>query len=187
MQVNVDDDLRVPWRAIFENARPVEVEVGPGRGETLLAAAAAAPAVNFFAIERTFDTAEALVATVTRRGLHNVRVVTADARDVIAHFVPADSVSAYHVYFPDPWPKRRQHHRRLVTRESAPHIARTLVAGGVLHLATDVRALYEEFTALLVAAGLVHERDAVPPRRPMTKYERRYAGEGTVYARLRRP
>jgi tRNA (guanine-N7-)-methyltransferase len=170
------------WAAVFGNHRRVEVEIGPGRGETLLAAAAAAPATNFFGIEQTTGIAGALTTAAAERGLDNVRVIAADARCVIARLVPDASVAAYHIYFPDPWPKTRHHRRRLVTREFAQHVVRTLVPGGTLHLATDVRLLLEAYAAHLVHAGLACATAAVPPRRPVTAFERRYAGEGTYYA-----
>ncbi len=176
----------VPWSTVFGNDRGVEIELGPGRGETLLAAATAAPTTNFFGVERTFDLVDTLLAEAVRRGVDNVRVIVADARCVIAHLVPGASVAAYHIYFPDPWPKRRQRRRRLVSRAFAPHLARTLAPGGALHLATDVRALLEEFAAHLVAAGLERVVGARAPHRPMTTYERRYAREGTYYARFTR-
>src|SRR6266498_2403012 len=74
----------------------------------------------------------------------NVRVVCADASLVVSHFVRDDSVQAYHLYFPDPWWKRRHHKRRLVQSDLAAHLFRTLEAGGVLHLATDVAERFEE-------------------------------------------
>ena len=181
------DGGRVSWEAIFGNAHAVEVEVGPGRGETLFAAAAAAPARNFFAIERTLRAVEALRRGAARRGLANVRAVAADARCVIARLVPDASVAAYHVYFPDPLPKRRHHGRRLVSPAFAPHFRRTLAPGGVLHLATDLPALRDAYAADLVAAGLVRVPDAPSRARPTTHFERRYATGGTHQAHFVRP
>src|SRR5207253_437621 len=93
------------WSAVFGNHRRVELEIGPGRGEVLLAWAAAAPATNFFAIERSNRATEALRTAAARRRLSNARVVAGDAQCVLAHCVPDESVNAHHVYFPDPWPK----------------------------------------------------------------------------------
>jgi tRNA (guanine-N7-)-methyltransferase len=178
---------RVPWVAVFGDDRAVEVEVGPGRGDVLLGAAAAAPGVNFFAIERRGAAAAAIRAAAARRGLDNVRVVAGDARCVIARLVPDASVTAYHIYFPDPWPKNRHRRRRLATDEFAGDLARTLAPTGTLHVASDLSGVVEEFATRLARAGLRHEPSASPPSRPMTAFERRYARAGTHYARWRRP
>jgi tRNA (guanine-N7-)-methyltransferase len=176
------------WHAVFGAEGHVEVEIGPGRGEVLLAAAAAAPERLFFAIERRARRAEALAALAASRGLSNIRVVAADARCVVAHLIPAASVAAYHVYFPDPWPKNRHRERRLFTGDFAAALARTLAPGGVVHLATDLPALLDAMVAALTSAGLVRDEHAPPPPgRPVTAFERRYAGAGTHYARLTRP
>ena len=181
-------ETRVPWAAVFGNDRPVEVEIGPGRGDVLLALAAAAPATNFFAIERAARSAAAITAKAVERRLTNVRVVTGDARCIIARLVPDASVAAYHIYFPDPWPKTRHRARRLNDPSFAGEVARTLARGGVLHLASDLRPLVDDFAAVLAAAGLVPEAAAVPPPgRPTTAFERKYARAGTHYARWRRP
>jgi tRNA (guanine-N7-)-methyltransferase len=183
----VHDDERVPWEAVFGDARPVEVEIGPGRGDVLYAAAAAAPERNFFAIEHLLRAAESLQRGAVRRGLGNVRVLGADARCVIARLVPDASVSAYHIYFPDPWPKRRHHRRRLVSPDFAPHLRRTLVPGGTLTLATDLPDLLKAYARALTGAGFLRLAGGPPPARPTTHFERRYATGGTHHARFVRP
>jgi len=180
--------MRVPWPALFGNDRPVEVEIGPGRGHVLLAFAAAAPATNFFAIERASGDAATLAEKATLQGLGNVRVIAGDARCIVTRLIADGSVAAYHVYFPDPWPKRRHHPRRLVDANFAAEVARTLVPGGALHLASDLRPLVDAFTAVLATAGLrVAPGATPPPGRPTTSYERKYARAGTHYVRLLRP
>ena len=181
-------EARALWRAVFGNDHPVEVEIGPGRGEMLLTYAAAAPATNFFAIERSAGAADAIGAKAARRGLHNVRVIAADARCVLAYVLADASVAAYHIYFPDPWPKTRHRTRRLASRPFARDLARTLLPGGALHLASDLRPLLDEFAVHLACAGLVPEAGATPPApRPTTAYERKYAWAGTHYLRFGRP
>src|SRR5438034_10319617 len=98
-------EARVPWSQVFGNDRPVEVEIGPGRGELLLAYAAAAPSSNFFAIERAARAAAAIMEKVAARRLANLRLVAGDARCIIARLAPDASVAAYQAYFPAPWPK----------------------------------------------------------------------------------
>jgi tRNA (guanine-N7-)-methyltransferase len=177
-----------PWRDVFRNDRPVEVEIGPGRGEVLLAFAAARRETNYFAIERTLGAAEAILARAGALGLKNVRVVAGDARCIIGRLLADDSVAAYHVYFPDPWPKTRHRGRRLASDAFARALARTLVPGGVVHLASDLPGLVGDFAACLARAGLIVVLGAAPPPdRPLTIFERRYAGDGTHYVRHVRP
>jgi tRNA (guanine-N7-)-methyltransferase len=176
------------WCEVFGNTRAVEVEIGPGLGDVLLAFAGAAPATNFFGIEHRPGAADTIMRRAVRLGLGNVRAVTGDARCIVAHLVPDASVSAYHIYFPDPWPKRRHHRRRLGGTATAVAVRRTLVAGGIVHLASDLRPVVEELCAALVRAGLERVPNPTPPPgRPITLFERKYARAGTHYARLVRP
>jgi tRNA (guanine-N7-)-methyltransferase len=125
------------------------------------------------------------VARAAALGLENVRVIAADVRCVVARLVPDASVAAYHVYFPDPWPKTRHRKRRLATDGFAADIARTLVPGGEVHVASDLRALVDRLAAVLTGAGLRLVPGAAPPAgRPTTAFERKYARGGTHYARL---
>jgi tRNA (guanine-N7-)-methyltransferase len=176
---------RVPWSAVFGDDRPVEVEIGPGRGDTLLAVAAARPASNFCGCVRAARAAEEIAARATGHNLGNVRVVAGDARCIVERFVADASVAAYHLYFPDPWPKTRHRDRRLATAPFARALARTLVPGGAVHVASDLRDIVDQLVARLVSSGLAPVPDAAPPPgRPITKFERKYATGGTHYARL---
>jgi tRNA (guanine-N7-)-methyltransferase len=175
------------WRGIFGTAHPVEIEIGPGRGEVLLAFARAHPEINFFAIEHAAGAAEAITAAAARDGLANVRVVAGDARCILERLVPAASVMAIHVYFPDPWPKTRHRHRRLFGGpDFAGAIARALVPGGAVHVASDLPELLRTMCACLAAAGLVRQATAPLPR-PVSTFERKYAGAGTHAASFVKP
>src|SRR2546426_5170547 len=172
-------EIRLPWAAVFGNDHPVEVEIGPGRGDVLLALAAAAPATNFFAIERAARAAAAITEKAAERRLTNVRVVAGDARCVVERLVAEASVAAYHLYFPDPWPKTRHRARRLTDPSFAAELARTLAPGGVLHLASDLAHLVDAFAAILAAAGPVPEARGAPepgPRPAGSPRRRRLGG-----------
>ena len=139
----------------------------------------------FFAIERAAHAAEAIAMRASAHGLGNVHVVAGDARCIVERLVADASVAAYHIYFPDPWPKTRHRERRLATAAFARALARTLVPGGAVHVASDLRGVVDELVAQLAASGLAPVRDAAPPPgRPITKFERKYATGGTHYARL---
>ena len=117
--------------------RPLIVEVGSGSGEALLAHAAAHPGADYLAVE-VWETAIArLVTSIHRQGLHNVRVVPADASQLLATALPVSCASEVWVFFPDPWRKPRHRKRRLVTTAFADSVARVLRPGGVWRLATD--------------------------------------------------
>lgn len=183
----IDDLTPVDWPAVFGNDRPVEVEIGPGRGETLLAAATTRPGTNFFGIEHDTRRAETLSGVAAARGLANVRIVAGDARCIVGRLVPDASVAAYYIYFPDPWPKTRHRGRRLAAPDLAGHLLRTLVEHGRIHVLTDLAPLLAAFVAELTRAGLVCSAGAEPPAgRPTTHYERKYARAGAYYARFER-
>jgi tRNA (guanine-N7-)-methyltransferase len=133
----------IDWRAIFGNDHPIEVEVGCGKGLFLITAASACPGVSFFGIEivRKYQ-----LYTATRlaiRQLPNARIACADARLFFRDRIPDSSLQAVHVYFPDPWWKKRHHKRWLFTAEFAGLCAGRLRPGGKLHFASDVAEYYE--------------------------------------------
>lgn len=181
-------DARIAWRDVFGNAHPVEFEIGPGSGDVLLGYASSRPSTNFFGIERRPGAAERIMQRAARLGLGNVRVISGDARWVVMRILPDASVSAYHVYFPDPWPKTRHAGRRLTGNDFAAAVRRTLVVDGAVHVASDLHPLVEGICGALTRAGLVRVPSPAPPAdRVISVYERRYASGGTHYARLLRP
>jgi tRNA (guanine-N7-)-methyltransferase len=150
----------IDWRAVFGNDHPVEVEVGCGKGLFLLTAASACPGVNFFGIEivRKYQ-----LYTATRlaiRNLHNARIACADARIFFRDRISEGSLQAVHVYFPDPWWKKRHHKRRLFTPEFAALCATGLQSGGKLHFASDVPEYFEMARELCRQQPALHE---LPP------------------------
>jgi tRNA (guanine-N7-)-methyltransferase len=162
------------WQYVFGNPRPVEVEIGCGTGTFILHAAAENPATNYYGIERAYRRARRLVADVDKRGLDNTRILAADAGCVVVNVIPDDSVHAYHIYFPDPWWKRRHFGRRYFTPEFASGLQRTLMPGGTLYLATDVEEVMERMLAAVTAGTtLVRHPERRSPRRGMTNFERK--------------
>jgi tRNA (guanine-N7-)-methyltransferase len=170
---------QIDWRALFGNTNAVEIEIGCGKGAFLIAAATSRPDTNFVGIDNQPRWARFVRERLAKTGLANVRVVAADATSILSCFVPDESVRAIHIYFPDPWWKRRHEKRRVVRRELATHLFRVLERGGVVHLATDVErrfhAMLEELAAAPFAA---HAGGATIPDRPPTNFERKYRAEG---------
>lgn len=165
------------FRALFGNARPVVLEIGFGMGETTAAIAAAHPAVNFLGVEMHWPGVGALLRRIESQQLGNIRVLRHDAVDVVATMIPDASLAGIHVYFSDPWPKKRHHKRRLLKPPFVHALALQLAPGGYLHVATDWQPYAEEILATLAAEPLlVNTTDGFAPRpvwRPLTKFERR--------------
>jgi tRNA (guanine-N7-)-methyltransferase len=173
IDVAARDDAAAFWAAIFGNTRPVEVEIGSGDGTFLIDAATRAPATNFFGIERSPAKASRLVHRVDGVPHLPIRVLRADAPCALRAAVPRASVAAYHVYFPDPWPKRRHARRRLFTPELVATVADTLRPAGRLFTATDVQSYAGRIRATVLADGRFEEAPC-PPGHP---------GLGTAFAR----
>jgi len=170
------------YSATFGRDAPVIVEIGSGMGETTAAIAAAHPQIDFLAIEVHLPGVGALLRRVDTAGLTNLRVIRHDAVEVFDAMIPEESLAAVHVYFPDPWPKKRHHKRRLLQPRFAHRLASRLQHGGYLHVATDWAPYAEEILATLSAEPLLVNRAQGyaerPPWRPQTKFEARGARLG---------
>ncbi|MCS7268799.1 MAG: tRNA (guanosine(46)-N7)-methyltransferase TrmB [Geminicoccaceae bacterium] len=182
-------------RALF--ARPVagvRLEIGFGAGEHLEAEAAAHPELGFIGVEPYLGGVARLLSGIAERGLDNVRILVDDARLLLPR-LPDASIRRIDVLFPDPWPKKRHHKRRLVNRETVAEFARVLEPGGELRLATDDASYARWMLAALLAEPRLAwcaERAAdwrTPwPDRPRTRYEEKAlrAGRRPVYLRFSR-
>lgn len=145
---------------MFAVPRPLEVELGSGDGSFLLAWAAAHPGRNFIGIERLLGRIRKLDRRGRREGLENLRGLRIEAAYALEYLLPPESVEALHVYFPDPWPKRRHHKNRLIN-EAFPGLAyRVLRAGGVVHLRTDDAAYFERMRVVFEGEGSGEESKA---------------------------
>jgi tRNA (guanine-N7-)-methyltransferase len=174
----------VPFRAApmdfadtFGRKAPVVAEIGFGMGETTARIAAQNPGKDYLAIEVHTPGVGSLLRQIDEAALANVRIVQHDAVEVLREMVPADSLAAIHVFFPDPWPKKRHHKRRLIQPAFAALAASRLVPGGHLHVATDWKEYAEEVLAVLAAVPALRNTAAQfaprPEARPETKFERR--------------
>jgi tRNA (guanine-N7-)-methyltransferase len=162
---------------VFGREAPVVLEIGFGMGETTAAIAAARTGRDFVGIEVHAPGVGALLKRVEAMGLANVRVIRHDAVEVVEHMIPPNSLAGVHVYFPDPWPKKRHHKRRLLKAPFVHALALRLVPGGYLHAATDWEDYAQEMLATLSGEPLLANTAAGyaprPAWRPPTKFEQR--------------
>ena len=168
----------------FGRQAPTWLEIGFGNGEALLAMAEAHPDVNLLGIEVHRPGVGHLLNGLRTRGLDNVRVVCGDAAEVVRDRIRAGALARALIFFPDPWPKKRHHKRRLVQPAFVEALAHTLAPGGLLHLATDweeyalhMRAVLDVTPAFANTAAPWAER---PAYRPQTRFETRGEGKGHV-------
>lgn len=168
---------RLDLAAVFGREAPRILEIGFGMGESLAATAAAQRENDYLGIEVHTPGVGALLKRIAELGLTNVRVIQHDAVEVLADMIAENELDAIHIFFPDPWPKKRHHKRRLVQSGFARLATSRLKPGGVLHLATDWQEYAEQMLAVLTAepllrntAGDYAER---PAYRPLTKFESR--------------
>ena len=162
---------------VFGRRAPVVLEIGFGMGETTATIAQANPGTDFLGIEVHGPGVGALLAKLDALGLGNVRVVRHDAVEVVADMIPMGALAGVHVFFPDPWPKKRHHKRRLLQPAFVHALAQRLAPGGYLHAATDWEDYAHEMLATFGAEPLLRNSAADfsprPATRPLTKFEAR--------------
>jgi len=141
---------QVDFAAIFGNDRPVEVEIGPGKGGFLIAAAEGNPDRNFLGIEVAKKFLLYVADRAVRRGLRNIRLLHADARHLFIWRMPAEVIDVLHVYHPDPWPKKRHHKRRLFCDQFVAAAIRALKPAGRWQIQTDHAEYFEIIRDLLL-------------------------------------
>ncbi|MEX2091666.1 MAG: tRNA (guanosine(46)-N7)-methyltransferase TrmB [Pirellulales bacterium] len=175
------DQLPRPWdaAALFGTDAPLEVEVGSGKGLFLQSAATGLAGHNFLGIEVAQKYAQHSAARLAKRSLTNAIIVQGDAQRVFREFLPDGALAAVHVYFPDPWWKKRHRKRRVMNEAFLKDVVRTLTPGGRFHFWTDVEEYFQAGLALLaehtplVGPLEVAERPAEHDLDFQTHFERR--------------
>ena len=174
----------IGWKELFGRSAPVEVEIGFGKGRYLIHAAQARPEADFLGREWALPFVRLVRYRIYRRRIRNVKLVRADALDILGQRIPAGSVRAMHVLFPDPWPKKRHHKRRLVSPGFAQMVVRVLEPGGAINVATDHAGYAEVIEPTLDAAqglerlpGFGLDGDLAE----LTNYGTKYAREGRSF------
>jgi tRNA (guanine-N7-)-methyltransferase len=172
----------------FGRAAPVMLEIGPGMGETTAALAEAAPEVNYLAVDVYQPGLAQLMMRGETAGLKNLRLLRGDAVVLLEQHLPPASLAGVRIFYPDPWPKKKHHKRRLVQPSLASVVASRLAPGGTLHLATDWEHYAEHMLEVCSAEPLLRNRYSDEPGgwaprpewRPLTKFESRADEVGRI-------
>jgi tRNA (guanine-N7-)-methyltransferase len=179
------DDPDFSWPSWFGREAPLVVEIGSGVGEATAALAARRPEVDVVAFEVWRPGVATTLGLLAEAGATNVRLISIDAVWALEHLFAPGSVEELWTFFPDPWPKKRHHKRRLVTARFAALVASRLRPGGLWRLATDWEEYAEQMQAVLDAEpGLAGGRTARWEERPVTKFERKGIAVGRTIVDL---
>ena len=160
---------------IFNNSNPVVVEIGFGMGAATALIAEQNPNINYLGLEVHTPGVGRLLGNIRDKNLQNLLIVEHDAMEVLEYMIPDNSVSGFHVFFPDPWPKKKHHKRRLMQRPRTNLLSKKLYEGGYVYMATDWEP-YAEFALeeLSLTENLKNKYDGYAPHqtwRPETKFE----------------
>lgn len=167
-------DGKIDFARLFGRVGPVHIEIGTGKGTFLVNQAQALPDDNFLGIEWAGRYYRYAVDRIGRWDMTNVRIIRTDAAVFIADSVPDDSVDCFHIYFPDPWHKKRHNKRRLICPENLENLIGCLKTGGQLRIATDHADYFEQIKSVLaVRSDQLEEIDFL---RPAGAQEGEYAG-----------
>lgn len=165
------------FERLFGRRAPTILEIGFGMGETTAGIAKALPDHDFLGVEVHGPGVGGLLKRIDELGLTNVRVIRYDAVQVVEAMIPHASLAGIHVFFPDPWPKKRHHKRRLLKPDFVRELALRLAPGGYVHAATDWEDYADEILDVLSAERLLENTVAGfaprPAYRPLTKFEKR--------------
>ncbi|MGD0412789.1 MAG: tRNA (guanosine(46)-N7)-methyltransferase TrmB [Verrucomicrobiota bacterium] len=170
---------RLDLPALFPRLQPCEVELGSGDGSFLVNYAALHPRINLIGVERLLGRLRKIDRKGRRAGLANLRCVRMEASYLLEYLLPAHSAQALHVYFPDPWPKRKHRRRRLINPHFVQTARQALAPGGVVWLRTDDADYFAQMRAVFGAAPFFQETETPPALAALTTdFERDFQEKG---------
>lgn len=172
----VSGETPLDFPAIFQNDNPVVLEIGSGKGRFLITSAETTPGVNFVGIEKSLHYYRVIARRLEKRKLSNARVINYDAAAVIARMMADRSVDEIHIYFPDPWPRKREQKRRIIRDEVVEQFRRVLTDAGSGIYVTDHAEYFEAALPVLERVFAIERID--PSSDPRTNYEAKYREEG---------
>ncbi len=175
---------RIELAALFSKPQPLEVELGSGDGSFLAEYAARHPERNFIGVERLLGRLRKLDRKGRRAGLANLRGVRIESAYFLEYLLPPRSACALHVYFPDPWPKRKHRRHRLINERFPALAAQALAPGGTVYLRTDDPPYFEQMTAVFAASPAFRPVDTPAELAGLlTDFERDFAARGIATRR----
>jgi tRNA (guanine-N7-)-methyltransferase len=177
--------VRLDLREVFGNDKPVVLEIGSGKGRFLIGSAMEQPDVNFIGVEKSLHYYRVMRERVMKRSLRNVRLINHDAYLVLRDMIPDASVREVHIYFPDPWPRKREQKRRIIRPEVLNEIRRVLIDGGEAIYVTDHKEYFEVAAPLIAQHFRSETRIPGPDDPPRTNYEAKYRAEGRAIYEVR--
>lgn len=177
---------RLDLRELFGNEHPVILEIGSGKGRFLIATATERPDVNLIGIEKSLHYHRVIRDRLLKRGLTNVWLINHDAFLVMRDMLPEASIAEVHVYFPDPWPRKKEQKRRIIRPDALREMRRVLVDGGSGIFVTDHQEYFETAAPHVEAEFPRSERRVPgPDDPPRTNYEAKYRAEGRPIHEIR--
>jgi tRNA (guanine-N7-)-methyltransferase len=170
--------VRLNLAEVFGNEHPVVLEIGSGKGRFLVSSAIEQPDVNFIGVEKSLHYHRVIDDRVSKRHLTNVRLINHDAFLVVRDMLADESIREIHIYFPDPWPRKRERKRRIIRPEVLEQFRRTLTKDGSGIYVTDHREYFDSAAPLIEAAFHAERRIPSTDDPPRTNYEAKYREEG---------
>jgi tRNA (guanine-N7-)-methyltransferase len=174
----------IDFNSLFGRAAQVHIEIGSGKGTFLVNEAGQYPDRNYLGIEWASKFYRHAVDRIGRWGIENVRMIRTEAAGFIAEFVPEGSIDCFHIYFPDPWPKKRHHKRRFFNDDNLTMLLGKLKAGGTIRIATDHAGYFDQIEEVIARAGKSIEKIDFAPAAGAsedewvgTNFERKYKKE----------
>ncbi len=165
--------------AFFERAAPVEVDLGCGKGRFLLAHASAHPELNMLGTDIQCGRLQKIRSRAERAALTHIRLLHTDTDYALEYLLPRDSVRTFYLFFPDPWPKRKHHRRRLVQPDFLTRVHRALKPGGDIHIATDHADYFQHIRQVVLAdSRFASVAPFEPPEAEKTDFERIFTAKG---------
>lgn len=169
----------------FGNRNPVILEIGSGKGRFLIATATERPDLNVIGIEKSLHYYRVIRDRILKRGLRNVRLINHDAFLVLQKMIPDSSIQEVHIYFPDPWPRKKEQKRRIIRPEVLKELRRVLVEGGSGIYVTDHQEYFEAAAPHVEAEFRSERRVPGPDDPPRTNYEAKYRQQGRPIYEIR--
>ena len=171
------EDKKLNYSEVFGNTNPVICEIGFGNGEVTSQMALIKPEFNYLGLEVYLKGFVKLLGTLGENEIDNVRIMRFNAVDVLEHMIPDNSLEGFHIFFPDPWPKKKHHKRRIMNPTFLHLLATKIRKGGYIYMVTDWEEYAEEVLGLVDGEPLLYNPfyDYAPPVtwRPLTKFEQK--------------